>query len=98
MKPVTRQQSPEKNMISEMSCSQGVHCKSEQHQLFLYVLHFVRFLLEIIDLIEKDIDVEGIFRRSGSVAKLKELRVRNCQHFAGVHLCNKDIFEPYSRI
>jgi len=31
--------------------------------------------MEIIDLIEKDIDVEGIFRRSGSVAKLKELRV-----------------------
>jgi len=38
--------------------------------------------MEIIDLIEKDIDVEGIFRRSGSVAKLKELRVRNCWRFA----------------
>jgi len=31
--------------------------------------------MEIVSLIEKDIDVEGIFRRSGSVAKLKELRV-----------------------
>jgi len=45
--------------------------------------------MEIIDLIEKDIDVEGIFRRSGSVAKLKELRVSNCQHFAvTLHSCH----------
>jgi len=36
--------------------------------------------MDIIDLIEKDIDVEGIFRRSGSVAKLKELRVSKCSH------------------
>jgi len=36
--------------------------------------------MEIIDLIEKDIDVEGIFRRSGSVAKLKELRVSKYSH------------------
>jgi len=34
--------------------------------------------VEIIELIEKDIDVEGIFRRSGSLAKLKELKVSNC--------------------
>jgi len=38
--------------------------------------------MEIIGLIEKDIDVEGIFRRSGSMAKLKELRVRNCWDFS----------------
>jgi len=31
--------------------------------------------MDIVGLIEKDIDVEGIFRRSGSMAKLKELRV-----------------------
>jgi len=37
--------------------------------------------MEIVGLIEKDIDVEGIFRKSGSVAKLKELRVSNCFKF-----------------
>jgi len=49
-----------------------------QNTVFCEFVFFFRFLMEIIDLIEKDIDVEGIFRRSGSVAKLKELRVSNC--------------------
>jgi len=31
-------------------------------------------------MIKKDIDVEGIFRRSGSMAKLKELRVSSGCH------------------
>ena len=52
--------------------------------------------MEIIALIEKDIDVEGIFRKSGSMAKLKELRVSNCLTYIGLLLL--DICDTCGRI
>lgn len=36
---------------------------------------FTRFLVNIMDLIEKNVECEGIFRKSGSVSRLKDLRV-----------------------
>ncbi len=43
--------------------------------LFVFVWICVRFLVEAAALLETHIDTEGLFRKSGSVARQKELKV-----------------------
>jgi len=45
--------------------------------LISFIICVIRFLIQATQVLDKHIDIEGLFRKSGSVARQKELKV-NC--------------------
>ena len=47
----------------------------------IYMVHYIRFLIQATQILDKHIDIEGLFRKSGSVARQKELKVCDLKYF-----------------